>query len=120
LPAQRLQRLLVLNAAAQGETLDEVVQAYSAGPGTRCVISKLDEAARCGAVLDVAMRHQLVVEGFANGQRVPEDWHAARPQLLAQKALMKPSGQYQPDDAELGLLLTTPPAARAHAGAQRA
>jgi flagellar biosynthesis protein FlhF len=123
LPANRLQRLLVLNAGMQGETLDEVVQAYTAGPGTRCVLSKLDEAARCGAAVDVAIRHQLVVEGIANGQRVPEDWHAARPQLLAQKALMKPAPSFEPDDAELGLLLTTPPpppARRAATGAARA
>ncbi|HZY19138.1 MAG TPA: flagellar biosynthesis protein FlhF [Ramlibacter sp.] len=120
LPAGRIQRLLVLNAASQGETLDEVAQAYSNGPGTRCVISKLDEAARCGAVVDVALRHQLVIEGLANGQRVPEDWHAARPQLLAQKALMKPAASYVPDDAELGLLLTAPPAAATAGSTRRA
>lgn len=110
LPAGRLQRLLVLNAGAQGEMLEEVVQAYGGTRGTRCVISKLDEAVRCGAAVDVAIRHQLVVEGFANGQRVPEDWYAARAQLLVHKALMKPaSGTFMPDDAELGLVLTAPP-----------
>jgi len=110
LPAHRVQRLLVLNAAAQGETLEEVVQAYGAGPGTRCVVSKLDEAVKCGAIADVAIRHRLVIEGLANGQRVPEDWHPARAQLLAQKALMRePSSLFTPDDIELGLLLTAPP-----------
>ncbi|WP_460890938.1 flagellar biosynthesis protein FlhF, partial [Ramlibacter alkalitolerans] len=112
LPAQRVARLLVLNAGAQGETLEEVVRAYSAGPGTRCVISKVDEAARCGAAVDVAVRHQLVLEGFANGQRVPEDWHAQRAPLLVQKALMRPaSSAYLPDEGELGLMLTAPMAA---------
>jgi flagellar biosynthesis protein FlhF len=121
LPADRIERLLVLNASAQGETLDEVAQAYSTGPGTRCVISKLDEAVKCGAAIDVVLRHQLKVEGFANGQRVPEDWHAARPHVLVQKALMKPAvNHYTPDDTELGLLLTTPPAPRARLGGQRA
>lgn len=110
LPAGGLQRLLVLNAGAQGEMLEEVVQAYGVGRGTRCVISKLDEAARCGAALDVAIRHQLVLEGFANGQRVPEDWHAARANLLVHKALMKPAaGSFVPDADELGLVLTAPP-----------
>lgn len=112
LPAGRLQRLLVLNAGAQGEMLEEVVQAYGAGRGTRCVISKLDEAARCGAALDVVIRHQLQLEGFTNGQRVPEDWHDARAQLLVHKALMKPAtGAFMPADDELGLVLTAPPAA---------
>ena len=109
LPAQRVQRLLALNASAQAETLEEVVHAYGAKPGTRCVFTKLDEAVKSGAVIDVAIRHQLVVEGFANGQRVPEDWHAARAQLLVQKALMKPAASlFSPDDTELGLLLTAP------------
>jgi flagellar biosynthesis protein FlhF len=109
LPTQRVQRLLALNASAQAETLEEVVHAYGARPGTRCVFTKLDEAVKCGAVIDVAIRHQLVVEGFANGQRVPEDWHAARAQLLVQKALMKPATTiFSPDDTELGLLLTAP------------
>jgi len=111
LPTQRVQRLLALNASAQAETLEEVVHAYGARPGTRCVFTKLDEAVKSGAVIDVAVRHQLVVEGFANGQRVPEDWHAARAQLLVQKALMKPaSSLFAPDDTELGLLLTAPQA----------
>jgi flagellar biosynthesis protein FlhF len=114
LPAHRVQRLLVLNAGAQGEALEEVVQAYGAGPGTRCAVSKLDEAVKCGAVADVAIRHRLVIEGLANGQRVPEDWHPARAQLLAQKALMRePSSLFTPDDTELGLLLTAPPDAAA-------
>jgi flagellar biosynthesis protein FlhF len=122
LPAGRIKRLLVLNAAAQAETLDEVVQAYSAGPGTRCVITKLDEAVKCGGAIDVAVRHQLLVEGMANGQRVPEDWHAARAPLLVQKALMKPaSATFMPDDVELGLMLTAPPSGRAALrGAQHA
>ena len=122
LPAGRIKRLLVLNAAAQAETLDEVVQAYSTGPGTRCVITKLDEAVKCGGAIDVALRHQLLMEGMANGQRVPEDWHAARAPLLVQKALMKPaSATFMPDDVELGLMFTAPPSARtALRGAQHA
>lgn len=109
LPAERVTRLVVLNATAQTETLDEVARAYGTGPGTRCVLTKLDEAVQSGGVLDVAVRHQLVVEGFANGQRVPEDWHSARPQLLTQKALMKRAGPvFMTDEAELGLMMTTP------------
>ena len=108
LPAARLQRLLVLNAACHGETLEEVVRAYGAGPGTRCVLSKLDEAVRWGPAVDVVLRHQLRVEGIANGQRVPEDWHAMRPHLLAHRAMMQNAGSFRPDDDDLGLLLTMP------------
>jgi flagellar biosynthesis protein FlhF len=108
LPA-RATRLLVLNASSQAESLEDAVQAYGGGAGSRVVISKLDEAVKCGAVVDVAIRHQLVVEGIANGQRVPEDWHGARAQLLVQKALMKQTPSvFTPDDTELGLMLTSP------------
>ncbi|WP_427911969.1 flagellar biosynthesis protein FlhF [Ramlibacter sp. MMS24-I3-19] len=115
LPANRLQRLLVLNAASHGETLEEVVRAYGTGPGTRCVLSKLDEAVQWGPAIDVVLRHQLRVEGIANGQRVPEDWHSMRPQLLAHRALMQHTGRFRPDEDDLGLLLTMPPALAAEA-----
>jgi len=121
LPEGRVSRLLVLNAAAQAETLDEVVQAYGARAGSSCVITKLDEAARSAGVIDVAIRHRLVVEGFANGQRVPQDWHAARAPLLVQKALLKPhASAFMPDDAELALVFTSPPAAGAAPESARA
>lgn len=109
LPPNKVTRLLVLNAAAQAETLDEVVQAYGQGAGTRCVITKLDEAVKTGGAVDVVVRRHLRVEGIANGQRVPEDWHSARPQLLAQKALLtRPSSVFTTDDSELGLVMTAP------------
>lgn len=111
LPADRVSRLLVLGANAQAETLEEVALAYGAKPGARCIVTKLDEAARCGAVIDVVIRHQLQVEGFANGQRVPEDWHAARAPLLVHKALLRqPATAFTPDDDELGLMVTAPQA----------
>ncbi len=109
LPSHKVTRLLVLNAAAQAETLDEVVQAYGQGTGTRCVLTKLDEAVKTGGAIDVVVRRHLKVEGFANGQRVPEDWHSARPQLLVQKALQsRPASVFTTDDSELGLVMTAP------------
>jgi flagellar biosynthesis protein FlhF len=114
LPAGRLQRLLVLNASAQAETLEESAQAYGAAPGMRCAITKLDEAVKCGGVVDTVIRHRLVVDGIANGQRVPEDWHAARAQLLVQKALMKQAASvFTQGDADIALMLTAPPTAAA-------
>lgn len=117
LPSHKVTRLLVLNAAAQAETLDEVVQAYGQGAGTRCVLTKLDEAVKTGGAIDVVVRRHLKVEGFANGQRVPEDWHRARPQLLAQKALQsRPTSVFTTDDSELGLMMTAPEIAWMKAG----
>ena len=109
LPAHRLQRLLVLNAAAHGETLEEVVRAYGAGPGTRVVLSKLDEAARCGGAVDVVLRHQLQVEGIANGQRVPEDWHRLSSHALVHRALRPTaSTAYRLDASDMNLIFAAP------------
>lgn len=117
LPTQKITRLLVVNAAAQAETLEEVVQAYRAEPGSGVVISKLDEAVKSGPVVDLAIRHRLKVMGIANGQRVPEDWHSARAHLLVQRALMdRPQTVFSFDDSELSLMLT----AAASAGAASA
>ena len=72
-----VRRLLVLNAASQGDTLDEVAHAYRHGVGEDvcgCVITKLDEASRLGAVLDTAIRHRLPIHYVAGGQKVPEDF----------------------------------------------
>lgn len=122
LPTQKISRLLVLNAEAQAETLEEVVQAYRAGPDSGVVISKLDEAVKTGPVVDLAIRHRLKVLGIANGQRVPEDWHSARAHLLVQRALMdRPSTVFSFDDSELSLMLSAAESgAMSCAGASRA
>lgn len=108
LPKDRIARLLVLNAAAQAETLEDVAQAYRAAPDSGVIISKLDEAVKTGPVVDLVIRHRLKVEGIANGQRVPEDWHPARAHLLVQRALIeRASPVFAFDDSELSLMLSS-------------
>lgn len=83
----KVQRLLCLNATSTGETLSEVVRAYT-GPGLAgAVMTKLDEAATTGNVLDVVLRHKLCLYYVANGQKVPEDIHLANKNLLIHQAL---------------------------------
>ena len=77
-----MRRLLVLNAASQGDTLDEVAHAYRNGVGedvAGCIITKLDEASRLGAALDTAIRHRLPIHYMSVGQKVPEHLELARP-----------------------------------------
>jgi flagellar biosynthesis protein FlhF len=82
-----VQRLLVLNASAQGETIEDQIAAY-AGPSCRgVVLSKIDEAVKLGPALDALIRHRLRVLAVANGQRVPEDWHRLTAQSLVQRGL---------------------------------
>ena len=72
-----VRRLLVLNAASQGDTLDEVAYAYRNGVGedvAGCIITKLDEASRLGAALDTAIRHRLPIHYMSVGQKVPSTW----------------------------------------------
>ena len=96
-----IKRVLLLNATCQGDTLEDVVNAYK-GKSKRnseiggkadsdglagCIITKTDEAASLGAVLDTAIRHQLPVHYVANGQRVPEDIHPVNREYLLHRAL---------------------------------
>ncbi len=80
----QLQRVLVLNAGAHGDTQDDIAGAFGAH---LAVISKVDEAVKLAPVLDAAIRHQLVVTGVSCGQRVPDDWRAPEAELLVREAL---------------------------------
>ena len=82
-----IQKLLVINAAAQGETIEDVMQAYGAAQCRGAVLSKIDEAVKIAPALDALIRHKLRVVGVANGQRVPEDWHRLSSSALIQRAL---------------------------------
>ncbi|MBL8328420.1 MAG: flagellar biosynthesis protein FlhF [Rubrivivax sp.] len=97
-------KLLVLNAAQQGDTIDDVIAAYR---GTQCrgvVLSKLDEAVKLGPALDALIRHKLKVLAVANGQRVPEDWHRLSAGTLVQRALRvatPPAWKLESEDVSL-------------------
>ena len=107
-----VQRLLVVNAASQGETIEDVLLAYRATSCAGVVLSKLDEAIKLGPALDAAIRHKLTVVGVANGQRVPEDWHRLSSNALVQRALRGGgSAAWRLDAAEVNLVFATAPAA---------
>ena len=102
LSAPSIKKLLVLNAGAHGDTLDDVVQAYKGTPLHGVVLSKVDEAAKLGPAVDTLIRHQLVLRGLSTGQRVPEDWQRPDAQQLVRMS-MASSGKsaYDPQSAEL-------------------
>ncbi len=70
----KVKKCLVLNAGAHGDTLDDVLTAFKASSLHGVVLSKVDEAVKLGPAIDALIRHQVVLRGVANGQRVPEDW----------------------------------------------
>lgn len=109
-----IQRLLVVNAAAQGETIEDVLIGYRANQCKGVLLSKIDEAVKLGPALDAVIRHKLPVLGVANGQRVPEDWHRMSAQALVHRALRGGgSAAYRLDRDDVNLVFTAPPAARA-------
>lgn len=113
-----IQKLLVVNAASQGETIEDVLVAYRAASCAGVVLSKLDEAVKLGPALDALIRHKLKVVGVANGQRVPEDWHRLSANALVHRALRGGgSTAYKFDAGDVNLVFTSPRAGALHAAA---
>lgn len=89
--AGEVKRLLLLNAGSRGDTLDDVVRAYSGEDLAGCILTKVDEAASLGPALDAVIRHGLLLAYVANGQRVPEDMHLPNRNYLLHRALKLPA-----------------------------
>jgi flagellar biosynthesis protein FlhF len=113
-----INRLLVVNASAQGETIEDQLAAYGAPACRGMVLSKLDEAVKLGPALDSMIRHRLKVLAVANGQRVPEDWHRLSAHALVQRALKcAPAAAWRLDVQDVNLIFAGLPAAQAAARA---
>lgn len=104
-------KILVVNAAQQGETIEDVVTAWRAHECQGVVLSKIDEAVKLAPALDTLIRHKLRVLGVTNGQRVPEDWHRLSAQALVQRALRsQAAGAWRMDSADVNLIFAGGPA----------
>ncbi len=104
-----IHKLLVVNAAAQGETIEDVLISYRANTCRGIVLSKMDEAVKLGPALDALIRHKLTVLGVANGQRVPEDWHRLSSNALLHRALRPTiATAYRMDSSEVNLIFAAP------------
>jgi flagellar biosynthesis protein FlhF len=101
-----VKRLLCLNATSTHETLNEVVRAYQGSGLAGAIMTKLDEAASIGNVLDVLIRQKLNLFYISNGQRVPEDLHLADRAMLVDRAFRsRREAASQLLDADLPLLM---------------
>lgn len=89
----RVRMVLLLNAASQPETLDEVASRYSqaahaAGATLEdCLLTKQDEAVRMAPALEAVIRHGLNLSFVSHGQRVPEDLATGEATALVTEAL---------------------------------
>jgi flagellar biosynthesis protein FlhF len=112
-----IKRVLVINAASQGETIEDVMISYRAATCCGVVLSKLDEAVKLGPALDALIRHKLKVIGVANGQRVPEDWHRLSANALVHRALRGGgSSAYKLDAGDVNLIFAAPRSGMANFG----
>jgi flagellar biosynthesis protein FlhF len=114
----KVERLLLLNATGNGETLDDVVRVYRGGGVHGCIVTKTDESVGIATVLDVVIRHQLKLHYVSNGQRVPEDLHLPDRQYLLHRAFRAQAGDsaHHPNAAECQLMLATAPVSGLNAG----
>jgi flagellar biosynthesis protein FlhF len=112
LDAGDVRRLLLLNATSRGDTLEDVVRAYSGPDLAGAILTKVDEAAALAPAVDVLVRQELELFYIANGQRVPEDLHLPNRTYLLHRAL-KQVPEHSPfrlGGEEPGLILAATPA----------
>ncbi|AOW12234.1 flagellar biosynthesis protein FlhF [Hydrogenophaga crassostreae] len=99
-----IKKVLVLNAGSHGDTLDDVLTAFKASTLHGVVLSKVDEAVKLGPSIDALIRHQVVLRGVANGQRVPEDWQEPDANALVRMSFgTEGKSAYDPLPSEMGL-----------------
>ena len=102
-------RLLVLNAGGQGDAIDNVVSSFKGAGVQQALLTKLDEAAKLGPVLDAAIRHQLLLRGLTMGQKVPEDWATADAANLVRMSMRSPGkSAFDPSADDLGFFYMQP------------
>ncbi len=116
-----IQKVVVVNAAQQGETIEDVLISYRASVSRGVILSKMDEAVKLGPALDALIRHRLKVVGVANGQRVPEDWHRLSSHALVHRALRPSAGTaYRMDSSDMNLVFAAPQSHASTGGALHA
>jgi len=74
---ERVRFYLTLAASCQEAGLDETVRVFNRIPLSGAIVTKIDEAAQLGCVLGSLIRHDLPAAYLSDGQRIPDDLHAA-------------------------------------------
>jgi flagellar biosynthesis protein FlhF len=105
----KVEPLLLLSATSRGDTLDDVVRAYSGLNLAGCILTKVDEAAGLASSLDVIIRQRLKLYYVSNGQRVPEDLHLPNRSYLLHRAFkdLPETSPHRLSGVEPGLMLAS-------------
>ena len=105
-----VRRLVVLNASSHGDTLDDVLTAFKTDGSQQAILSKVDEAVKLGPAIDALIRHQMVLRGVTNGQRVPEDWERADAHQLIGSSMRAPAkSAFAPKATDLNFFFSHSP-----------
>jgi len=93
-----IQFYLTLSATAQQAITSEIMRVFSDIKLAGTVVTKVDEAASLGGVLNALIHYQLPTFFISNGQKVPEDLHLGSAIELVKIArdLLQRSGSHQP------------------------
>ena len=99
-----------MNAAGQGDALDDVMQAFKARGSSQAILTKVDEAVKLGPSVDTLIRHQMQLRGVTNGQRVPEDWERANAHQLISASMRSPAkSAFDPKATDLNFFFSHSP-----------
>lgn len=116
-----IERLLVANAGAHGDTLDEALAAFKRDGCKQAILSKVDEAVKLAPAMDALIRHQLTLRGITNGQRVPEDMERANAKaLIAASMRAHAKSAFDPSALDMDFYFTEVPSNFAASGAVHA
>jgi flagellar biosynthesis protein FlhF len=114
----KIKKVLVVNAGAHGDTLDDVFTGFKAASLYGVVLSKVDEAVKLGPALDALVRHKVTLRGVANGQRVPEDWQEADAAALVRQAMCSDGkSAHDPQASDMGFYFSQASTRGIHLGA---
>ena len=73
---------LTLSATSQESGLDETIRRFGSVPIKGTVLTKIDEAGQLGCAIGTMIRQNLAATWFSDGQRIPDDLHAAERKKL--------------------------------------
>jgi flagellar biosynthesis protein FlhF len=82
----RVKTYLTLSATTQTSGMDDIIRAYAHVDPCGCILTKTDEASSLGGAISSVIRHHMPLAFVTNGQQVPEDLSAARPNVLVNQA----------------------------------
>ena len=83
----KVKNFLVMAATSQGQVLKAAYHGYKRCGLAGCIISKVDEAACLGEVLELAIGQQLPVAYLTDGPRIPDDLQLPKSHQLVSRAV---------------------------------